>query len=73
MEIHVWGTESIFFFTKMDCLSFGGTELGQTLHVFHPQESGQLLCCLYVECSHPSLTVLALRFSLTENKLASKL
>jgi len=57
----------------MNGLSFGGAELMQTLNVFHPQKSGQLLSCLYVECSHPSLTVLALRFSLTENKLASKL
>lgn len=29
-----------FLFTKMDSLSFGGAELMQILHVFHPQESG---------------------------------
>lgn len=57
----------------MNGLTFGGAKLIQTQNVFHPQKSGQLLSCLSVEFSHPSLTVLALRFNLTENKLASKL
>lgn len=67
------GNLNAYLLAEISVLSFEGAELMQNLNAFHPQKSVQLLSCLSVKCSHPSLTVLALGFSLTENKLASKL